>query len=124
MISIVWLSEYGRARLFGQKQTQVLILPRLYLLHQLKRAPKKGEIPLGPKLFRDYRLWVACEADEDLPMLLNYIDENHIMIGSDYGHLDQSFEDNMVTKMESRQDVPGRIIDKILRENARGFYAF
>jgi len=95
-----------------------------YLLHQLKRGARKGEIPLGPKLFRDYRLWVACEADEDLPMLLNYIDENHIMIGSDYGHLDQSFEDNMITKMTSRQDVPGRIIDKILRENARGFYAF
>ena len=67
---------------------------------------------------------MACEANEDLPMLLNYIDEDHIMIGTDYGHLDQSFEDDLVTRMRSREDVPSRVIDKILDENARGFYPF
>jgi predicted TIM-barrel fold metal-dependent hydrolase len=95
-----------------------------YLLHQLKRSTKIDDGRWGPKLFRDYRLWVACEANEDLPMLLNYIDEDHIMIGTDYGHLDQSFEDNLVTRMRSREDVPSRVIDKILDENARGFYPF
>lgn len=93
-----------------------------YLLHQIKRGPRKTKVPLGPELFCDYRLWVACEADEDLPMLLHYIDEDHIMIGSDYGHLDQSFEDNVVKKMRSREDIPDRVAEKILCENARNFY--
>ncbi len=88
-------------------------------------TPQGGEaveVPLGPELFCDYRLWVACEADEDLPMLLHYIDEDHIIIGSDYGHLDQSFEDNVVKKMRSREDIPDKVAEKILCENARNFY--
>ena len=93
-----------------------------YLLHQIKRGPRKTKVPLGPELFCDYRLWVACEADEDLPMLLRYIDEDHIIIGSDYGHLDQSFEDNVAKKMRSREDIPDKVAEKILCENARSFY--
>jgi predicted TIM-barrel fold metal-dependent hydrolase len=95
-----------------------------YLLHQLKRSSKIDDGRWGPKLFRDYRLWVACEANEDLPMLLHYIDEDHLMIGSDYGHLDQSFEDNMARRMRAREDVPSRITEKILCESPRNFYPF
>ena len=47
-------------------------------------------------LFRDYRFWVACEADEELPHLLSYIGEDHIVIGSDYGHNDPSKEPEFV----------------------------
>ncbi len=57
-------------------------------------------------------------------MLLNYIDEDHIMIGSDYGHLDPSFEDSFADKMRAREDIPSRVIEKILCENARNFYPF
>ena len=60
--------------------------------------------------------------DEDLPMLLNYIHEDHIMIGSDYGHLDQSFEDNVAAKLRARDDIPARVAEKILGDNARAFY--
>jgi hypothetical protein len=44
------------------------------------------------------------------------------MIGSDSGHLDQSFEDNVVKKMRSREDIPDKVAEKILCENARNFY--
>jgi len=78
----------------------------------------------GPALFREYRLYVACEADEDLPMLLDYIDEDHLIIGSDYGHQDPSEEAQLVSTMRARDDIPGRVTEKILCENARRFYAF
>ena len=93
-----------------------------YLLHQLHRTTKGSGLPIGPELFEKDRLWVVCEVDEDLPMLLNYIHEDHIMIGSDYGHLDQSFEDNVANKLRAREDIPGRVAEKILGDNARAFY--
>ena len=54
------------------------------------RSDLKNQNPQD--LFRNYRFWVACEADEELPHLLNYIGEDHIVIGSDYGHNDPSKE--------------------------------
>ena len=93
-----------------------------YLMHQLKRTTKPGDIPLGRQLFEEYRFWVMCEVDEDLPMLLNYIHEDHIMIGSDYGHLDQSFEDNVPRKLRAREDLSNEVAEKILCHNARNFY--
>lgn len=95
-----------------------------YLMHQLRRSSKALEGRDGPKLFRDCRLWIACESDEDLPTLLRYIDEDHLFIGSDYGHLDQSFEETLVESMRSRKDVPSAVMDKILCTNARQFYPF
>jgi hypothetical protein len=40
----------------------------------------------------EYRLYVACEADEDIPYIAKYTGEDHILIGSDYGHNDPSNE--------------------------------
>jgi uncharacterized protein len=93
-----------------------------YLIHQLRRSTNVMQGRDGPALFRDNNLWIACEADEDLSMLLQYIDEDHVFIGSDYGHQDQSFEDNMTRKMRARSDVPTSVIEKILCTNARAFY--
>lgn len=105
-----------------------------YLLHIVRRFSKSTVrfggpgLPVegagwGQALFREYRLYVACEADEDLPMLLNYIDEDHLIIGSDYGHQDPSEEAQLVTTMRSRDDIPSKVTEKILCENARRFYA-
>jgi predicted TIM-barrel fold metal-dependent hydrolase len=101
-----------------------------YLLHQLKRlfrgsvgAPgREPETEWGPELFEKYRFYVACEADENLPYLTSVIGEEHIIVGSDYGHQDPSEEREMVARMRSREDVPNRVIEKILCENPRSFY--
>ena len=75
-----------------------------------------------PTCFRDYRLYVAAEADEDLPYLLTHIGEDHIIMGSDYGHQDQSREDGMVAVMRRKENVSPRVVEKILCHNPRRFY--
>ena len=109
---------------FGFLEAEASWVP--YVLHNLGRYFKlikddnrKG----GIKLFEEYGLYVACEADEDVNYLLDYIGEDHMMIGSDYGHNDQSFEDNMARVFRGREDVPSPAIEKILDDNARAFYA-
>ncbi|HTE84944.1 MAG TPA: amidohydrolase family protein [Dehalococcoidia bacterium] len=97
-----------------------------FLLHFLRRRirmEKRSTEQLGPKLCREYRMFVACEADEDIPYLLNHIGKANLLIGSDYGHHDQSAQPDLVSYIQAREDVPPAVVDKILRENPRRFYA-
>lgn len=93
-----------------------------YILYSLKRQLGGDGDRWGPRLFHDYRLFIACEAEEDIPYLLKYIGEDHLIMGSDYAHTDPARQTEMVAKMRSREDLPARVTDKILTENARGFY--
>ncbi|MGH7773859.1 MAG: amidohydrolase family protein [Candidatus Binatia bacterium] len=94
-----------------------------YLLHTLRRLfRERWRFASSVDLFREYRLYVACEADEDISYLVNYTGEDHLMIGSDYGHNDPSKEPQLVATMRAREDVPPSVIEKILCENPRRFY--
>ncbi len=61
-----------------------------YVLHYIERdwrRKKQLDVPhLGPGLFKDYRIFVSCESDEDLPYLMDYVGEDNLITGSDYGH--------------------------------------
>ena len=97
-----------------------------FLVHFLKRRAKRDQRTveeLGPQLFEKYRLYVACEADEDIPYLMQYTGENNLLIGSDYGHHDQSAEPELLSVLRSRGDVSSQVVEKILTENPRRFYA-
>ncbi|HEX9879735.1 MAG TPA: amidohydrolase family protein [Candidatus Binatia bacterium] len=94
-----------------------------YVLHALKRQSLlRGREFSTADLFRDYRLYVACEADEDIGYLARYIGEDNMIIGSDYAHRDPSEERELVKSMRSREDVPERITDRILSDNPKSFY--
>jgi predicted TIM-barrel fold metal-dependent hydrolase len=94
-----------------------------YVWHVLKRSVRSDLKNKDPRdLFRDYRFWVACEADEELPHLVGYVGEDHLVIGSDYGHNDPSKEPEFVSNLRSRGDVPAPVIEKILCVNARRLY--
>jgi predicted TIM-barrel fold metal-dependent hydrolase len=94
-----------------------------FLLHILRRLLSDRWKSLSSvDLFREYRLYVACEADEDVPYLAKYIGDDHIIIGSDYGHQDPSRESKLVSTMRSREDIPAQLTEKILCKNAREFY--
>jgi uncharacterized protein len=94
-----------------------------YVLHAVKRLLKDDPARYGPSLFRDNRIYIACEADEDIPYLLQYVGEDNLIIGSDYGHNDPSEEPELVATMRARQDVPSRVIEKILCDNPARLYA-
>ncbi len=73
-------------------------------------------------LVKKYRLYVACEADEDIGYLVRYIGEDNLIIGSDYGHRDPSEERELVNTMKSREDIPAFLTNKILSDNPKSFY--
>ncbi len=95
-----------------------------FLVHHLRRSLRqRWKFSSSVDLFREYRLFVACEADEDIPYLVQYTGEDNLIIGSDYGHPDASEEPELVTVMRARKDITSDVNEKILSENARKLYS-
>jgi predicted TIM-barrel fold metal-dependent hydrolase len=95
-----------------------------FLLHIVRRLLKdKFRFGSSAELFNEYRLYVACEADEDIPYLARCMGEDHLLIGSDYPHNDPSREDQFVNALNVREDLTPQLRQKILYENPRRFYA-
>ena len=95
-----------------------------FLLHIVRRLLKdKFRFGSSAELFNEYRLYVACEADEDIPYLARCMGEEHLLIGSDYPHNDPSREDQFVNALNIREDLTPQLRQKILYENPRRFYA-
>jgi predicted TIM-barrel fold metal-dependent hydrolase len=53
---------------------------------------------------------------------LTHISEDNMIMGSDYGHQDQSKEDGMVGVMRRKKSISPAVIEKILCDNPRRFY--
>ncbi|HEY7165103.1 MAG TPA: amidohydrolase family protein [Candidatus Binatia bacterium] len=94
-----------------------------FLLHIVKRLfREKWKFSNDRDMFREYRIFVACEADEDVNYIAQYTGEDHLLIGSDYGHQDPSEERQLVATMRAREDIPPALTDRILFENPKQFY--
>ena len=92
-----------------------------YVLHAIKRARgEKDWSPYGPELFERNNMFVACEADEDVPYLTRWIGEDHILFGSDMPHGDR--EPYAARELLKRDDIPESAKRKILEDNPRRFY--
>lgn len=72
--------------------------------------------------FREGRMFVACEADEDIGHLVSYTGEDAVVAASDYPHSDFSHEDHLVEAIMSREDLPIRVREKLLGANAQALY--
>lgn len=105
---------------FGFVETGAMWVP--YILHHLLRRPEIN-YPSAPEFMRKNRLYVACETDEDIPYILKSTGEDHLVIGTDYGHADPHMDINAVQRLRNRTDLEPRVINKILDDNARALYA-
>jgi predicted TIM-barrel fold metal-dependent hydrolase len=76
-------------------------------------------------LFRENNVYVACQSHEDIPYLLRFGTEDHLMIGTDFSHADQSAEIGALDGIR-RMAEEGRISKdqarKILEDNPMTFY--
>lgn len=94
-----------------------------FMLHILKRLFRdKWKFSSDQDMFREYRIFVACEADEDVSYIAQYTGEDHLVIGSDYGHQDPSEERHLVGAMRAREDIPRQLTDKIFFDNPKLLY--
>jgi predicted TIM-barrel fold metal-dependent hydrolase len=76
-------------------------------------------------VFKDNRIYITCQVDEDLPYILNYVGEDNLIVGSDYTHRDPSMELEFRKLLQERADqgeISQSAVQKILYENPKRFY--
>jgi predicted TIM-barrel fold metal-dependent hydrolase len=94
-----------------------------YAIHDFaRRLERKGRKVDKRDVLRRNRIYVACQTDDDLAYVLKYSGEDHLVIGTDYGHNDTSSEILALRKLKEDGSVPPEVVHKILDDNARALY--
>ena len=93
-----------------------------FAIHDLKRRFQTRGRPWGDDVMRATRMYVGCQTDDDLPYILKYAGEDNLVIGTDYGHTDQSAELEALQTFRKQGQASPEVLEKILDQNARAFY--
>lgn len=105
---------------FAFLETGSLWVP--YVIQQLKRGRKMPGSKDPAQYFRDGRVYIACEADEDINYLVQWIGSDCMVAASDYPHTDLSQERQLSQAWMAREDIPLDVKEKILSGNPRRLY--
>lgn len=93
-----------------------------YAIHDLRRRLETRGRDLEEDVLGAYNIWVTAQTDDNLPEVLGYVSDRHILIGTDYGHQDQSSEIEAMRIMKEDGDLGPGVVDNILGQNAIDFY--
>jgi predicted TIM-barrel fold metal-dependent hydrolase len=111
---------------FGWIEASASWLP--YLIHDLEAKRKRLSalhFDLKQDLLRSSRFYVTCDTLDDLPYILGFGAEDSLMVGSDYGHADQSAEFDAVNVIRAKGRagaIDPATADKIVNHNPGRFY--
>lgn len=93
-----------------------------YVIHDLRRRLETRGRQLEDDVLGAYNIWVTAQTDDDLPTVLRYANPGHIMIGTDYGHQDQSSEIEAMRNLRDNGGLEPAVAERILGQNACEFY--
>jgi predicted TIM-barrel fold metal-dependent hydrolase len=89
----------------------------------IKEAIRRSGTRGFPELpFKDFRIYVTTETNDDFDFILRYAGEDNLVIGTDYGHTDASSEVDAIDIFRANRDVNDSIKKKILDDNPRVLY--
>jgi predicted TIM-barrel fold metal-dependent hydrolase len=117
VLSSTLLEDFPRLRWAVLETGSEWILPAVWALSRRKGRDMS-------KYFREGRIYVTCEPDEDVPEVAQYLGEDCLMIASDMPHGDDFHHDRPEEAWRERGDLSDRMFDKLLRENALQLYRF
>jgi predicted TIM-barrel fold metal-dependent hydrolase len=102
-----------------------------FAMYQLQGTMKADPSFWGPKLFEDNRMWISYEVGEDYEYLVRYIGEDHLVVGTDYGHhnpatndrlaSDPSAQTHMIATLRN-SSIASSVVDRILIDNPNALY--
>jgi predicted TIM-barrel fold metal-dependent hydrolase len=97
-----------------------------YLVNQLDRYYERGlpRLKRAPsEILKDGNVYLACESEENIAQIIPFIGEDQLVLASDYGHVDASWEEDMVRGLAAHQ--PGlspAVHEKLLSTNPMRLY--
>jgi len=93
-----------------------------WVIHEARRRYEAAGKAFPDDVLKEYRAYVTCQTDDDLPYILNYAGEDSLVIGTDYGHFDPSSEVDAISVLKKRSDIDPSALGKILSDNPRALY--
>ena len=93
-----------------------------YAIHDLRRRLETRGRELEEDVLGAYNIWVTAQTDDNLPDVLKYVNHRHILIGTDYGHQDQSSEIEAMRIIREEGGLAPGVVDDIMGQNALDFY--
>ena len=95
-----------------------------YAMNDLSlRFEKRGMAWPGRELLEERNIWVAVQTTDDIDYLIDCAGEDHLMLGTDYGHNDTASELNALRKLRQSGGLDAAVVDKILDHNPTRLYA-
>ena len=89
----------------------------------VKEAARRSGTAGFPELpFKEFRIYVTTETNDDFDFILRYAGEDNLVIGTDYGHTDASSEVDAIDIFRANNSLPEAIKKKILDDNPRALY--
>jgi predicted TIM-barrel fold metal-dependent hydrolase len=92
------------------------------VVHDLRRRLETRGRKLADEPLKAHNIWVTCQTDDDIPYVLKYAGAGQLVIGTDYGHQDQSSEIEAMRILREEGGVDPVVVDKIMGENAINLY--
>jgi aminocarboxymuconate-semialdehyde decarboxylase len=94
-----------------------------YVVKDLQRrwGAQGKELPANP--LKAYRQYVSCQTDDDVDYVLRYAGEENLVIGTDYGHNDQSTEIEALRNLKNLGTITDRQYEKITYDNPKTLFA-
>jgi predicted TIM-barrel fold metal-dependent hydrolase len=74
------------------------------------------------EIMAEKRMYVACESDEDLPYLINFIGSSQILCGTDYCHNDIGADPKAHSTILGRQDIDKADARRIVEASGRELF--
>jgi predicted TIM-barrel fold metal-dependent hydrolase len=94
-----------------------------YALKDLRRRFAINGRPFPDNLLQAWRLYISCQTDDDVAYVAGYSGEDNLVIGTDYGHSDQSTEIEALRNLRESGQIEPALYKKITDDNARALYA-
>ena len=94
-----------------------------YVLGEARlRLTRNGrKVPDNP--LEGSNFFITTQQTDNLPWLLSEIGDDHLVIGTDYGHKDTATEVAVFRRMSTDGDLPQESVRKILETNPARLYA-
>ena len=96
---------------------------RKFAGHVLTQARPKERTIDASTVLRDNRVYVACQTTDDLTYIVDCVGEDHITVGTDYGHADYSNDIAAIQTLAEGGKIVASFARKILDDNPRKLYA-
>jgi predicted TIM-barrel fold metal-dependent hydrolase len=94
-----------------------------YVVKDLERRwpGRKGE-PFPERAMSRFNMFVSCETDDDLSYVIKYAGEDCLVIGTDYGHNDQSTEIDALARLKDNGGLTEEQYRKIVDANPHALW--